>query len=353
MFHKVFHYIQFYRFCNWCRGWIPTWLETKEKEKKGAQTNLSINQSKTKKYKISYGDTVKIKKCDSDEIIELEESTCEEIHDVKEHVTRVECSEEVSKKLEGGDDINEIEIQNEYTSELNINAKPDGDSVSYLERCKRICQNELISAVIDQFDKEGLLIHFMAFMNMISTGQLSIVNMEVLLSIEVALLFSLAMSTQMRYREDTSLFWEVVLAVGGPRTLWLFSSDKHTDLVNSGECMKSRYEPNKGSFNFAVPDERLLRKSQTGLPKVIKCGIIHESILLLNLEKEFVLSVDGKQTSPGLLNESEGDVNLWIYEGPPSLEENFEHLQENVIIEVVNKASRKTVISKMWSMTRR
>ena len=107
--------------------------------------------------------------------------------------------------------------------------------------------------------------------------------------------------------------------------------------------MKSRYEPNKGSFNFAVPDERLLRKSRTGLPKVIKCGIIHESIPLLNLEKEFVLSVDGKQTSPGLLNESEGDVNLWGYEGPPSLAENLEciRLQENVIIEVVNKASRE------------
>ena len=51
--------------------------------------------------------------------------------------------------------------------------------------------------------------------------------------------------------------------------------------------------------------------------------------------------MDGKQTSPRLLNESEGDVNLWGYEGPPSLEENLECLQENVIIEVVNKASRE------------
>ena len=93
------------------------------------------------------------------------------------------------------------------------------NSVSYLERCKNICRNELTLAVIDQFDKEGLLIHFMAFMNMISTGQLSIVNMAVLLSMEVVLLFSLATTTQMRYRDDTSLFFEVVLAVRGPRTL--------------------------------------------------------------------------------------------------------------------------------------
>ena len=198
-------------------------LKLKKRKRRKHKTNLSINQSKRKKYKISYGDTVKIKKCDSDDIIELKQSTCKEIHNVKEHVTRVECSEEVSNKLKGGDDINEIHIEDKNTSELNIKGEPDGDSVSYLERCKKICQNELISAVIDQFDKEGLLIHFMAFMNMISTGQLSIVNMAVLLSMEVVLLFSLATTMQMRYREDTSLFWEVVLAVGSPRTLRLFS----------------------------------------------------------------------------------------------------------------------------------
>ena len=55
-----------------------------------------------------------------------------------------------------------------------------------------------------------------------------------------------------------------------------------------------------------------------------------------------MLSLDGKQTSPGLLNECEGDVNLWGYEGPPSLEEHLERLrlQENLILDIVNKASR-------------
>ena len=273
----------------------------------------------------------------------MEESTCAEIPDVKEHVTRVECSEEFSKKLEGPHDINETEVQNENRYEVNRNAKLDGDSVSYLERCKNICRNELILAVIDQFDKEGLLIHFMAFMNMISTGQLSIVNIAVLLSMEVVLLFSLATTTQMKYRDDTSLFFEVVLAVRGPRTLWLFISDKHTGLVNSGECMKSRYEPNEGSFNFVGPDERLLRKSWTDLPKVIKCGIIHESIELLNLDKEFVLSVDGKQTSPGLLNESERGCKLMGIWRSTFCWRKFEmsKASRNVIIEVVNKASRE------------
>ena len=34
---SLHHYIQFYRFVNWCWGRIPTWLENEEKEKKDAQ----------------------------------------------------------------------------------------------------------------------------------------------------------------------------------------------------------------------------------------------------------------------------------------------------------------------------
>ena len=133
----------------------------------------------------------------------------------------------------------------------------------------------------------------------------------------------------------------MVLAVGGPRTLRLFSSDKHFGQANLGESAKSKYEPRKGHFNFAVPDEKTLGKSRTGLPKVIECGIIQESVKLLDKEKEFVLSFDGKQFIPGLINETEGDVNLWGLEGPPTLKENLQHLErhKDIILDVVGKAS--------------
>ena len=121
----------------------------------------------------------------------------------------------------------------------------------------------------------------------------------------------------------------------------LFSSDKHFGQVNSRESAKSKYELAKGNFNFAVPDEKTLLKSKTGLPKVIPCGIIEESVKLLDKEKEFVLSLDGKQLIPGLLNESKGDGNLWGYEGPPSLKDNLEWLDwhQDIILDVVSKAS--------------
>ena len=86
----------------------------------------------------------------------------------------------------------------------------------------------------------------------------------------------------------------------------------------------------------------MLRKSKTGLPKCLKCGIIEESICLVDKGKEYVLALDGKQTSPRLLNDTEGDVNLWGYEGLPTLAESLERLrlQENCILDLVAKASR-------------
>ena len=190
---------------------------------------------------------------------------------------------------EENNDNNDVNVSVETSNEHDVN---QADSIhiesTYLQNCIQKCTNELIKPVLENFDKEGLLIHFMAFMSMIANGQLSIANMAVLLCMELGLLFSLASTTQMRYREDTSLFWEVVLSVGGPRTLRLLFSDKHQGTVNSGECECSKYNPQKGHFNFAVPDEKLLRKSKTGLPKCVKCGIIEQSISLVDKEKEYV-----------------------------------------------------------------
>ena len=74
----------------------------------------------------------------------------------------------------------------------------------------------------------------------------------------------------------------------------------------------------------------------------MKCGIIEENICLVDKGKEYVLALDGKQTSPGLLNDTEGNVNLWGYEGPLTLAKSLERLclQENCILDLVAKASR-------------
>ena len=158
---------------------------------------------------------------------------------------------------------------------------------------------------------------------------------------KLTIVFSLVSTTQMRYRNDTSLFWKTVLLVGGPCTLRLFSSNKHFRQVNSGRSSKSKYDPKTGNFSFAVLDEKTLRKSRTGIPNFVKCGIIDDAVKLVDKKKEFVLSMDDKQLIPGLINDSEGDVNLWGYEGPPTLQQNLDRLKrhKDIVLDVVAKAS--------------
>ena len=211
-------------------------LKPKGKKRRKHKTNLSLNQSKKKKKKYNYGEIVRIKKCDVEE--DKNESNSEDVsngHDALQsnEFQVIHCEIESNQNTENQSGNVIVESSNEH----DLNQAEDNQSEkTYFQNCLDKCTNELIKPVLQNFDKEGLLIHFMVFMSMIANGQLSIANMAVLLCMEVGLLFSLASTAQMRYREDTSLFWEVVLSVGGPRTLRLFSSDKHQGKVNSRAC---------------------------------------------------------------------------------------------------------------------
>ena len=179
----------------------------------------------------------------------------------------------------------------------------------------------------------------MALIQQVASGTMPVTNMAFLLALEVGLLHSLDNSTKMRYRNDTALFWEIARSVGGPRLLRLFSSDKHFGMVNTGDCQKSKYPPSQGNYNFAVPDERILRKSKTQIPKDVECGIIEDSFPTSENDKQFILSLDGKQVGQGLKEDGVGDVNLWGFEGPPSLKETLKHLRNetNNILAMADK----------------
>ena len=88
-----------------------------------------------------------------------------------------------------------------------------------------------------------------------------------------------------------------------------------------------------------VPGEWTLRKSKTQIPKDVPCGIIEESLQNLDNDKEFILSLDGKQVGQGLKENGVGDVNLWGFEGPPSLHEILEHLhnESNNILSIADR----------------
>ena len=212
---------------------------------------MSLNQSHKKKKQFNYGEQIRLRKI-TDEVENAGSESSSKLH-ISVAGEKIESNFAESP----AQDVSLAQSSSESIDVISEASHADGSDVSpYVGDCINKCKNIFLEDVIKNFNKEGLLLHFMAFMEMIASGQLSVVNMAVLLAMEMALLFTLTSTTQMQYRKDTSLFWETVLAVGGPRTLQLFSSDKHFGQVNSGEFAKSKYELAKGNFNFAVPDEK-------------------------------------------------------------------------------------------------
>ena len=200
------------------------------------------------------------------------------------------------------------EAETDFFSDGYASSQPS----SYLQACIRdLANSNVLTKVLRKCEQQGVTRHFMALIQQVASGTMPVTNMAFLLALEVGLLHSLDNSTKMRYRNDTALFWEIARSVDGPRLLRLFSSDKHFGMVNTGDCEKSKYPPSQANYNFAVPNERVLRKSKTQIPKDVECGIIEDSFPTLENDKQFILSLDGKQVGQGLKEDGVGDVNLW------------------------------------------
>ena len=153
-----------------------------------------MNQSHSKKKKISYGKQVRIKI----------------VPDEVQH-TSGKCSSNFQLSVPAPDTGKKLQactIQNRSSSEtssedetLDVVSEVSADSEprQFIWECINQCKNVFLEDVIKNFDKEGLLLHFMTFMfEMISSGQLSVVNMAVLLAMEMTLIFTLTSTMQMR-----------------------------------------------------------------------------------------------------------------------------------------------------------
>ena len=150
---------------------------------------------------------------------------------------------------------------NELSSSEESSDSTSNNGDSYIDRCGQdIVENNLIGQMLRKFQEYNLLTLFKVFVHSICGGIVKPKNISILLVMEYCYLMSLSNITAMRYREDTCKFWETALAVGGPKLMRLFFSDKHFGQVNNMESCKSKYNPQKGHFNFAVPDDKILRE---------------------------------------------------------------------------------------------
>ena len=109
-----------------------------------------------------------------------------------------------------------------------------------------------------------------------------------------------------------------------------FSGEKNWGQVVACDTSRSRYDPDKSKINFAVPSEKVLRYIDQRLPKVIPPGKIHQSLDLLQDQKDVILMADGKLVTKGLKENFCGDVNLFGHETEPNLRELDNEIQKHL-----------------------
>ena len=250
-----------------------------------------------------------------------------------EHVHVTSCKEIKKSQIA---EVNNIEIQNNSTvvgqkitqdrrskgKNLNDISDEENDVIyningeDYKKFClAKLCDKELKTKLVEVLHDSSTLEDFVKPITQLSEGTLDAMNMSFLLCLEVAKLKFLKSTTAMRFRREMKQFWEVVYRICHGKGLGLFSGLKNQDCLQSGG-ERGSYNPEKSNHNFTVPDEKSLRKSTDDLPSVIPCGIIEESFKLLDKNKQYVISIDGKKIATGLLKDDIGDINLWGFEEP-------------------------------------
>ena len=168
----------------------------------------------------------------------------------------------------------------------------------------------MLKNLIDIMDDQDSLKDFVNLVKGLASKKINGRNIAVLCALDVGKYYALESTTQMRFRSECLEWWELSREIGGSKIIRLFQGGKHFHSVTGNTCDKGKYPPTSGEVNFIVPDEQILSKSTTGIPKKIKPGFIEESVQLLDSSKSYVLSIDGKKVTPELGNEiGDGDVN--------------------------------------------
>ena len=184
--------------------------------------------------------------------------------------------------------------------------------------------------LIKKLHEAKILDDFMILLQLISDGTLDADNLPLLLAVECAKLQNCDTTTGMTYRPETLEFWDVFYRTCHGSGLLLASGKKNAGQIKSLQTECGKLDPKKSSFNFAVPNIKTILRHQKRVDKFMYTGILDGAFDLVDTMKQFVLEYDGKCIATGLSDNDIGDVNLWGYEGPRSLKEAIDQLDEEI-----------------------
>ena len=229
----------------------------------------------------------------------------------------------------------------------------DNESISFKSHLKpatrknfmTLTNKEMISQALSNLEMHSLNQDFTNLVTCLANGSINPTDQPVLSALDFACFRNLKDTQNMTYSQQSMDFWLCILKLLGGPSLRLFSGPK-----GSGE---TSYDPNMCKINFAVPSLSTLLRQNTDIPKQIMpsvfTDIIENICLKQNLSSnEYILSHDGKGVAQGFRGPNFRDISLWGLEGPPTLEEEQKHLDEELKLSqnLVTDINEESLVSK-------
>ena len=189
----------------------------------------------------------------------------------------------------------------------------------------------LMPSVIDNLNETGRTETFRKFVKMVNENRFPLKNIAWLLFLDVVDYGDSDNAVGMSYNNRvTVLFWKIGYKLMHGKFLRYCGGFKNQGQVTSGATEKGYYSPENASINFAVPDLKTLQKEETYIDiNHINPGIINDTVETFSQgaeHKTYKVCVDGKKIN-GCNDSPAGQINMFGYEGPPSIQERENRMQ--------------------------
>lgn len=198
---------------------------------------------------------------------------------------------------------------------------------------QRLHDSEYLSELISVLTTAGQLKDFVTLLDVLKEGSLLTSNLAWKCALDRARWQRCTSTTNMRYDKQMTEFWNVMYLLFGNSALCVMRGSVHSFQVIMNETSRSRYSPDEGQCNFAVPSLSTIRRYDTGYSKRIEPGPIKASLDLVQKQadsgSQFTLSFDGKKCACGLKNETDGDVQLLGIE-KPNVKDQLKQFQQHL-----------------------
>ena len=187
--------------------------------------------------------------------------------------------------------------------------------------------------LIRKLFEANLVNDFLTLMQVITDGRLEAENIPLMLCLERAKYCKCTTTTLMRFHEKSKAFWRVGYRTWHGKGLLLMSGSKNRGQVHDKITQLGYYKPEHSSINFVVPDIKTLFNEDYGIPKEIPLtNCIPQAFDLLNKTKDHIIMYDFKKVARGKKGDNKGDEDMWSFESPPTLQETYNRLQEELHI---------------------